>query len=132
MPSKKTSKTDEVTKEPVPVKETKTTKKTATKEVTPPPEKVTATKSKSTTVPAQPVAVSEPVAAAEVDNVVVSSDCDSLTESFTGFMTRFQAVMTQFNALKTEFKNLEKRTTKQLKAAENLDTYQTFLEEEFI
>ena len=121
MPSKKTSKTDEPTtvKETVPTKETKTTKKT-TKEVVPPlpVEKVTTSKSKTKTTPCETTPTPEPVAAAEVDNVVITSDCDSITESFTGFMTKFQAIMTQFNSLKSEFKILEKRTTKQLKAAE--------------
>lgn len=120
MPSKKSAKSDEVTiaKETVPVKETKTTKKTTTKEATttPPVEKSSSTKSKATPVVSEPVP--EPVAAAEVDNVVVTSDCDSLTESFSSFMSKFQTVITQFSALKTEFKILEKRATKQLKAAE--------------
>lgn len=120
MPSKKSAKSDEVTtaKETVPVKETKTTKKTTTKEATttPPVEKNTSTKSKTKPVVSDPVP--EPVAAAEVDNVVVTTECDTLTESFSSFMTKFQTVMTQFGALKTEFKNLEKRATKQLKAAE--------------
>ena len=124
MPSKKSAKSDEVTtaKETVPVKETKTTKKTTTKEATTTPlvEKMTSTKSKTKPVIAENVAapVPEPVAAAEVDNVVVTTECDTLTESFSSFMTKFQTVMTQFSALKTEFKNLEKRATKQLKAAE--------------
>ena len=120
MPSKKSAKSDEVTtaKETVPVKETKTTKKTTTKEATttPPVEKNTSTKSKTKPVVTEPVPA--PVAAAEVDNVVVTTECDTLTESFSSFMTKFQTVMTQFAALKTEFKNLEKRATKQLKAAE--------------
>lgn len=120
MPSKKSAKVDEVTstKEAVPVKDTKTTKKTTTKEVTstPPVEKTSSSKSNSKTVVAEPVP--EPIAAAQVDNVVVTNDSDALAESFSNFMTKFQTIMTQFNALKGEFKNLEKRTTKQLKAAE--------------
>ena len=77
------------------------------------------TSAKSKTKPVVTEPVPEPVAAAEVDNVVVvTSDCDTLTESFSSFMSKFQTVMTQFSALKTEFKNLEKRATKQLKAAE--------------
>lgn len=126
MPSKKSAKSDEVTtsKETVPVKETKTTKKTTTTKedtTTLSVEKNTSTKSKTKPVVTEPVVtepVPEPVAAAEVDNVVVTTECDTLTESFSSFMTKFQTVMTQFSALKTEFKILEKRATKQLKAAE--------------
>ena len=125
MPSKKSTKADETKVEPVIVKDTKSTKKTTKDTPTGSAhvEKTTTTKSKTTktteTTPAPvTVAVTPPVSVSEVDNVVVTSDVDTLSESFTSFMTRMQSLLSQFNALKTEFKTLEKKTTKQLKAAE--------------
>lgn len=117
MPSKKSTKAEETKSEPVVLKETKTTKKT-TKDTTTAPvpvEKTTTSKSK-TTKAAQPTPT--PASVPEVENVVVTSDVDTLSESFTSFMTRMQSLLSQFNSLKTEFKTLEKKTTKQLKAAE--------------
>ena len=118
MPSKKSTKSEETKTEPVVVKETKTTKKT-TKDTTTTPapvEKTTTSKSKaSKTVEATPP---PPAPVAEVENVVVTSEVDTISESFTSFMTRMQSLLSQFNTLKTEFKTLEKKTTKQLKAAE--------------
>lgn len=115
MPSKKSTKAEETKAEPVLVKETKSTKK-ATKESAPTPapvEKTTKSKATKTSTP-----VPTPVVAAEVENVVVTTETDTLTDSFTSFMTRMQTLLSQFNSLKTEFKTLEKKTTKQLKAAE--------------
>ena len=115
MPSKKSTKAEETKAEPVLVKETKSTKK-ATKETAPTPapvEKTTKSKATKTSTPAP-----TPVVAAEVENVVVTTETDTLTDSFTSFMTRMQTLLSQFNSLKTEFKTLEKKTTKQLKAAE--------------
>lgn len=117
MPSKKSTKAEETKTEPVVVKETKTTKKT-TKDTTTtstPVEKTTTSKSK-TSKTVEPTLTPTPVP--EVENVVVTSDVDTLSESFTSFMTRMQSLLSQFNSLKTEFKTLEKKTTKQLKAAE--------------
>nr|UZT28935.1 SWIB-domain-containing protein [Nucleocytoviricota sp.]UZT29267.1 SWIB-domain-containing protein [Nucleocytoviricota sp.] len=122
MPSKKSTKAEETKTEPVLVKETKTTKKT-TKDTTTTPvavEKTTTSKTKATkaTKVAELTSTPNPVPVPEVENVVVTSDVDSISESFTSFMTRMQSLLSQFNSLKTEFKTLEKKTTKQLKAAE--------------
>lgn len=109
MPTKKSTKAEE----------TKTAKKT-TKDTTTTPvavEKTTTSKTKATKV-AESTPTPNPVPVPEVENVVVKSDVDSLSESFTSFMTRMQSLLSQFNSLKTEFKTLEKKTTKQLKAAE--------------
>ena len=112
MPAKKSSKS-----EPDKVKEVKNNKN-STKEAPPPKiekiEKTVTTKTKVAPVETK----KEPVAAAEVDNVIVTSEGNSLNDSFTAFMTKFQTLMTQLNSLKSEFKLLEKRTSKQLKAAE--------------
>lgn len=118
MPSKKSSKVDEtvIVKETAAVKETKSTKKNSKESSSVPPlpvEKATTTKSKTETKP-----VTEPVVAAEVDNVVIANDSESLSDSFTTFLNKLQSVMTQFTALKTEFKSLEKKAIKQLKTAE--------------
>lgn len=119
MPSKKSTKAEETKTEPVLVKETKTTKKT-TKDTTTTPvavEKTTTSKTK-TSKTVEPTPTPNTVPVPEVENVVVTSDVDLLSESFTSFMTRMQSLLSQFNSLKTEFKTLEKKTTKQLKAAE--------------
>lgn len=116
MPSKKSTKPEEPKAEPVIVKETKSTKKT-TKETTQPSVPVEKTsKSKTSKSVVEPVPA--PTVIAEVENVVVTTETDTLTDSFTSFMTRMQSLLSQFNSLKTEFKTLEKKTTKQLKAAE--------------
>ena len=113
MPAKKPTKTEESKVEATPVKETtkttKTTKK-ATKE----------TEIKTTTAPVVDVkeTIENVPVAAQVENVVVTSDSEQLTDTFTSFMSKMQLLMTQFNALKTEFKTLEKKTIKQLKTAE--------------
>ena len=120
MPAKKVTKTEETKVEATPAP-TKTTKKSTTKDTTTTttPTTTTTTKSKSTPKTVQQTATPAPVvAAAEVDNVVVTTDGDSLTETFTAFMTKMQSLLSQLNSLKSEFKTLEKKTTKQLKAAE--------------
>lgn len=117
MPAKKPTKTtttEESKVETAPVKETTKTSKKATKETE---TKTTAPKTTATPVVVKPTIENVPVTT-EVENVVVATDSEQLTDSFTGFMTRMQGLMTQFNALKTEFKTLEKKTIKQLKIAE--------------
>lgn len=124
MPAKKVTKAEETKVETTPV-QTKTTKKSTTKETTtaaPATEKTTTTtKSKSTPKTVEKTTIPT-VAVAEVENVVVTTDVESLTETFSAFMTKMQSLLSQFNSLKTEFKTLEKKTTKQLKAAEKLSS----------
>ena len=123
MPAKKVTKSEETKVEQTLTKDTKTTKKTTkeptkepTKEVTTKPTSCdkTTLKSKSTPKTVEQVTTS----VTTVENVVVVSDVDSLTDTFSTFMTKMQSLLSQFNSLKTEFKVLEKKTTKQLKAAE--------------
>ena len=116
MPSKKSTKSEESTPEPVVVEKPKSTKK-STKETAPTPVPVEKPSKSKTSKATQPPVVA-PVAVAEVANVVVKTETDTITDSFTCFMTRMQGLLSQFNSLKTEFKTLEKKTTKQLKASE--------------
>jgi chromatin remodeling complex protein RSC6 len=116
MPSKKSTKPEESTPEPVVVEKPKSTKK-STKETAPTPVPVEKPSKSKTSKATQPPVVA-PVAVAEVANVVVKTETDTITDSFTCFMTRMQGLLSQFNSLKTEFKTLEKKTTKQLKASE--------------
>ena len=58
----------------------------------------------------------------EVQNVVVQMDSESsISEGFSEFFTKFQAMVSQFTALKTELKQLERRTTKQLKVVQKFN-----------
>ena len=119
MPAKKVTKSEETKVEQTLTKDTKTTKKTTkepTKEVTTKPTSCDKTTLKSKSTPKTVEQVTTPVTT--VENVVVVSDVDSLTDTFSTFMTKMQSLLSQFNSLKTEFKVLEKKTTKQLKAAE--------------
>ena len=56
-----------------------------------------------------------------VENVVVVSDTTSLTDNFTEFMAKFQALVSQMSALKTEFRSLEKKSIRELKAAQKIN-----------
>lgn len=112
MPAKKPTKTEQVKVETPTVKET--TKTTKTKKTSKEPETKITTES---AVDVKQTIENTPVAA-PIENVVVTSESQQLTETFTNFMTKMQVLMTQFNALKTEFKTLEKKTIKQLKIAE--------------
>ena len=72
-------------------------------------------KKKETSAPATVVAepatvVAEPVAVAVAETVSVSTD-------FTDFMGRLQQLSTAISLLKTEFRTLEKKATRELKAA---------------
>jgi chromatin remodeling complex protein RSC6 len=119
MPAKKVTKSEETKVEQTLTKDTKTSKKTSkepTKEVTTKPTSTDKTTSKSKSTPK--TVEQETTATPTVENVVVVSDVDSLTDTFSTFMTKMQSLLSQFNSLKTEFKVLEKKTTKQLKAAE--------------
>ena len=123
MPSKK--KVDEtpiITQTDTPIKETTTketskSKKTSTKtQVSSDTKSSKSKETAKTIVPVTEPPVTETVVAAEVENVIITTD--SVTDHFTSFMTKMQSLLSQMNSLKTEFKLLEKKTTKTLKAAE--------------
>tara|TARA_Y100000591_G_C21632912_1_gene593731 strand:+ start:159 stop:848 length:690 start_codon:yes stop_codon:yes gene_type:complete len=44
-----------------------------------------------------------------------------LTDTFSGFLQKLQALTTQMNLLKTEFRTLEKKATRELKAAQKVN-----------
>ena len=80
------------------------------------------TKSKAKTTSKTAAKTAEPV----VENTVVSAPCEvvsdshELSEMFTEFMAKSQTLLASASALKTEFRNLEKRSIRELKAAQKI------------
>ena len=78
----------------------------------------TTTPAKKTKVSTKPVAKAEPV---KEDNVVVASKVEEakpeLADEFSGFMAKLKAVSEMMAGLKNDFKSLEKKATRELKAA---------------
>ena len=108
----------------------KTSNKTATptaktaappKTAAPAKAKKTTTTKRAKTAPAAvettPTPVVNEVTAAPVETAAPSV-LTELTESSTEFLSRLNAVASQLSALRTEFRSLEKRWTRELKAAE--------------
>ena len=66
--------------------------------------------------------------AADVNTVVEATTPEPesadvvLTDAFTEFMSKFQTLVSQMNSLKTEFRTLEKKTVRELKAAQKLSS----------
>ncbi len=121
MPSaKKTATKNDVEVTSTPAKDIKTSKSKTTKETktTAPPTTTKTTETKSKKNNETTTETPTNIAAAQVENVIVNTDSDNLSETFASFITKFQSVMSSLSALKTEFKVLEKKTNKQLKAAE--------------
>lgn len=116
MPAAKKSatKTDVESTSTTTTKDTKTTKSKTTKDNA----KSTTAASKVTETEKQKVETPTNIAAAQVENVIVTTEYENISETFASFITKFQSIMSSLSALKTEFKVLEKKTTKQLKAAE--------------
>jgi chromatin remodeling complex protein RSC6 len=108
MPKK--SKTTESTTEPV-----------QAAPVAPIAEKVVAAPKKRAAAAKKDVVAPVVVAPTTTENVVVDvkvvTDPTGLTENFSEFMAKFQALVSSMSALKTEFRSLEKKATRELKAA---------------
>jgi len=94
--------------------------KTSDKTTTPAKKRVTKKTSTSTVVEtATPVDTVAVVTAPVVVETAVTETADStLFEQFNVFMAKLQAVGAQFNSLKTDFRALEKRCTRDFKAAQ--------------
>ena len=115
MPStgKKTTKADTKVSAPAPApapaattKATKQTKAAAKKDVAPVPAPVVETK----------------VATDEVNVVVATDSTASVTANFGEFFTRFQKLLSEFGQLRSELKTLEKRTIKELKVVNKMNS----------
>lgn len=90
------------------------TDKTSSKTTKSKSEKTTAqktTKSKTNEIQVVPK-TEEPVVSTE------TTEMSSMTEGFTDFLSKLQSLTTQFASLKTEFRSLEKRSIRELKAAQ--------------
>ena len=111
MPAAKKSatKTDVESTSTTTTKDTKTTKSKTTKDNA----KSTTAASKVTETEKQKVETPTNIAAAQVENVIVTTEYENISETFASFITKFQSIMSSLSALKTEFKVLEKKTTKQ-------------------
>ena len=73
------------------------------------------------------VVKAETAPAKEVNTVVAETNVSDsaevvLSDVFGEFMAKFQTLITQMNALKTEFRALEKKATRELKAAQKLSS----------
>jgi chromatin remodeling complex protein RSC6 len=90
-------------------------------------EKPVESKSTKSTKSTKPKVKSEPVVAAPVvvENTKVATTENTevvLNDAFSEFMAKFQTLISQMNALKADFRNLEKKATKELKAAQKLSS----------
>ena len=101
----------------------KTSTKTAAKTAPPAKAKKTTTTKRAKTAPAAvettpTPAVNEVTTAPVETEAAAPSVLTELAESSTEFLSRLNAVASQLSALRTEFRTLEKRWTRELKAAE--------------
>ena len=55
------------------------------------------------------------------ENVIIATDSTGLVETFSEFMAKFQSLVVQMTSLKTEFRALEKKSIRELKAAQKLN-----------
>ena len=94
--------------------------KTSDKTTAPAKKRVTKKTSTSTVVETAAPVVAAPVVAAPVATETVDTETtdSTLFEQFNVFMAKLQTVGAQFNSLKTDFRALEKRCTRDFKAAQ--------------
>ena len=55
------------------------------------------------------------------ENIIIATDSTGLVETFSEFMAKFQSLVVQMTSLKTEFRALEKKSIRELKAAQKLN-----------
>jgi upstream activation factor subunit UAF30 len=96
---------------PVEVVSDKTTSKTTKAKA----EKITTPKSTKSKTPEVDVVLTKTDAPVETTE---TTEMSSMTEGFTEFLSKLQALTTQIASLKTEFRALEKRSVRELKAAQ--------------
>jgi upstream activation factor subunit UAF30 len=110
--AKKTETTTVATAEmPVEVVTEKTTSKTTKAKA----EKTTTSKTTKSNTPEVDVVLTKTYAPVETTE---TTEMTSMTEGFTEFLSKLQALTTQIASLKTEFRVLEKRSVRELKAAQ--------------
>ena len=80
--------------------------------------KSTKSKAKTDVVVTPPVVENTKVS----EKVVTENTEVVLSDAFSEFMAKFQTLVSQMNALKSDFRNLEKKATKELKAAQKLSS----------
>ena len=100
--------TTDATEMPVEVVSDKTTSKTSKPKV----EKTTTSKNKTSKTPEVDVVLTKPDVSSE------TPDMSSMVDGFTEFLSKLQALTTQIAALKSDFRSLEKRSVRELKAAQ--------------
>lgn len=117
--AKKTETTTEVAvaEVPVAVVTDKTTTSKATKSKTTTPAAKT-TKDVKTTKTTDVVLSKTDVVSTEGGESTQSTETSTMVEGFTEFLSKLQALTSQFATLKTEFRALEKRSVRELKAAQ--------------
>tara|TARA_Y100000389_G_scaffold171984_2_gene180066 strand:- start:5066 stop:5734 length:669 start_codon:yes stop_codon:yes gene_type:complete len=110
MPKAKKTETTTVaaTEMPIEVVSDKTTSKSTKAKA----EKTTTPKTTKSKTPEVDVVLTKP------DAPVEATDMSTMTEGFTEFLSKLQALTSQIASLKTEFRALEKRSVRELKAAQ--------------
>lgn len=113
MPStgKKTTKASAPASAPAPAPAPKAVKQTKT-----------TTKKETAPAPTPSPVVEQKVATEEVNVVVATDSTASVSANFGEFFTRFQKLLSEFGQLRSELKTLEKRTMKELKVVNKMNS----------
>lgn len=99
---------------PIEVVTDKTTSKTTKAKA----EKTTTPKTTKSKTPEVDVVLTKTDAPVETTETTETTELSTMTEGFTDFLSKLQALTTQIASLKTEFRALEKRSVRELKAAQ--------------
>jgi len=116
MPKAKKTETTTVaaTEMPIEVVSDKTTSKSTKAKA----EKTTTPKSTKSKTPEVDVVLTKTNTPVEATETTEATDMSTMNEGFTEFLSKLQALTTQIASLKTEFRALEKRSVRELKAAQ--------------
>ena len=109
-----TTTTTAATEMPIEVVTDKTTSKTTKAKA----EKTTTPKTTKSKTPEVDVVLTKTDTPVETTETTETTELSTMTEGFTEFLSKLQALTTQIASLKTEFRALEKRSVRELKAAQ--------------
>ena len=94
------------------------TDKTSSKTTKAKAEKTTTPKTTKSKTPEVDVVLTKTDAPVETTETTETTELSTMTEGFTDFLSKLQALTTHIASLKTEFRALEKRSVRELKAAQ--------------
>ena len=123
MPAAKSSakKTETKTTAPKTTTPAVTTAPTTTAPKTASAKKTTTKKQETPVVETTPTPTPVVETTVEMQNTVVTTEA-GISDAFSEFITKFQAMLSQFSALKTELKALERKTARELKVVQKLNS----------